>query len=482
MRSAALAIAALLTFLQTGVTAQPRAGLEPIASGLGDTLFLTAPPGDTARLFVVERRGVIRIIEHGQLLPTAFLDLRGGMLVSGNETGLLGLAFHPNYAANGHFYVNYTAQVQGQLTTRISRFVVSGMPNEANPGSETILLAYSQPFSNHNGGMMAFGPDGYLYIASGDGGSSNDPQDNAQNLNSLLGKLLRIDVDGTGQGAYGIPADNPFVGQEGARGEVWDFGLRNPWRFSFDRETGDLWIGDVGQGAMEEINYEAAGGSGGFNYGWREFEANLCNTTAESEEACTALENSVVFPVHAYPRDDGRSVTGGYMYRGALMPSLAGNYFFGDFATARVWSINPFTDPIETLREWTADIQPPEAPLTQLASFGEDAQGELYLVSLTGNVYRLSPLHSADQDGSFSFSLSELLRIIQFFSAGALHCAEGTEDGYAPGPGDQISCAPHQTDYNPANWRLSLSELLRAIQLYNVGRYSPCLGGEDGFC
>ena len=482
MRTVAILLAACLIVVAGNALAQNRVGLEPVAQGLSSPLFVTAPPGDTRRLFIVERGGAIRLLLDGMLQPTPFLTLSGNGFVSGGETGLLGLAFHPDYASNGLFFVNYTARPGAQLMTRIARFQVSANPNEANPASETILLTYDQPFANHNGGMMAFGPDGYLYMASGDGGSGNDPQDNAQNLDKLLGKLLRIDVDATDQGDYGIPATNPFVGQQGARGEIWDYGLRNPWRFSFDRLTGDLWMGDVGQGAWEEVDYEAAGGGGGNNYGWREFEANRCNTDAESQGACDALESSAVFPVHEYPRSDGQSITGGYVYRGALLPDLVGNYFFGDFVSARVWSLNLTTDPAEVVHEWTGDIQPAGTPLSQLASFGEDADGELYLVSLAGTIYRLGPVHSADQDGSFTFSLPELLRIVQFYNAGEFHCDSETEDGYAPGPGDRTSCEPHDSDYVDTDWSLTLSELLRAIQLYNFGGFSPCIGGEDGFC
>src|ERR1044071_1789417 len=252
----------------TGVTLR----LQQVATGLDFPLFLTSPPGDVSRLFVVEKTGKIRIIKDGALVTAPFLDL-SGQVSGGGEQGLLGLAFHPQYAANGRLVVNYT---DPSGDTRISAFHVSSNPDVADPASEQVLLAVDQPFANHNGGMVVFGPDGKLYVGLGDGGSGGDPNNNSQNKGTLLGKILRVDVSGTGQ--LSVPADNPFVGQSGARPEIWSYGLRNPWRFSFDRQTGDLYIADVGQNAREEIDVSAtAAGSGrGLNFGWNIMEGTAC--------------------------------------------------------------------------------------------------------------------------------------------------------------------------------------------------------------
>ena len=300
------------------------------------------------------------------------------------ERGLLGLAFHPNYATNGFFYVDYTRALDG--ATVIARYSVSANPDLANPASASVLLTIAQPFSNHNGGQLAFGPlDGYLYVGMGDGGDAGDPQNNAQNINSLLGKLLRLDVD---HGVpYSNPPDNPYVGIAGAD-QIWAIGLRNPWRFSFDRQTGDLYIGDVGQGLWEEIDFQAANTPGGLNFGWRCREGNHdYNFTGD----CTSL--SLVPAIAEYSHTVGHSVTGGFVYRGQRFPALQSRYFYADYVNGQIWSLyqsetNPLT--------WST----PELELDtslNFSSFGEDENGELYIVDYSGKVRRLADVNALDR-------------------------------------------------------------------------------------
>jgi glucose/arabinose dehydrogenase len=349
--------------------------LQPVADGLAFPLYLTAPPGDD-RLFVVEKGGRIRIVENGALLPTPFLDV-SSLVSRGSEQGLLGLAFHPDYASNGRFFVDYT-DTNGD--TRIVQYHVSSDANTADPASAHILLTVEQPYSNHNGGQLAFGPDGDLFIGMGDGGSGGDPQGHGQDAGDLLGSLLRIDVDSdTG---YAIPADNPWVDSSGARGEVWSIGLRNPWRFSFDRGNGDLYIADVGQNEIEEVNVSpSAGGRSrgrGANYGCNIMEGNSCFSSGSCDRS------GLVLPVTQYTHADGCSVTGGYVYRGDAIPSLQGTYFYADFCSGWVRSFR-FEDGTATeQRSW-----PSLAPGGSVPSFGEDARGELYLMSADGGVYRV---------------------------------------------------------------------------------------------
>ncbi len=336
-----------------------------VASGLSAPLLLTAPPGDP-RLFVVEQGGRIRIINGGTLQPTPFLDL-SDRVSNGGERGLLGLAFHPGFGRNGVIVVNYTDR---EGDTRVSTFRAGADPAVADPGSEQVVLSIAQPFGNHNGGHLAFGPDGMLYVGTGDGGSANDPQQNGQNPNRLLGKLLRVAIHD--DGGMSVPADNPFSGQAGKRAEIWASGLRNPWRFAFDREDGSLWIGDVGQGAREEVDHVAS--ARGLNFGWQEWEGNRCTRGSCSREGFT-------FPVHEYGHDDGCSITGGYPYRGkALGEALAGWYFFADYCGGWVRSIAPGG----AITEW-----PTLGGHGQITSFGEDAEGELYIVVQGGTVYRI---------------------------------------------------------------------------------------------
>lgn len=344
--------------------------LRPIAAGLERPVYLTH--ADDARLFVVEQAGVIHILDQGRWLEPPFLNIRDRVGSRSNEQGLLGLAFHPAYAENGRFFVYYT-DLAGDVI--IARYQVSDNPQQALTASETILLTIPQPFPNHNGGQLAFGPDGYLYAGVGDGGAANDPQGNAQNPRTWLGKLLRLDVDA--ETPYAVPASNPFVGDEAGRLEIWALGLRNPWRFSFDRLTGDLLVGDVGQNAWEEVNYQPAGAAGGINYGWDVMEGHQCT----AGDACDAAVYTL--PVLTYGHEAGAcSVTGGYVYRGADFPALQGYYFYADYCNGFIWAAAPGRwTPTLVLR---SGLNP--------SSFGEDAAGALYLLDHSGgSVYLLTP-------------------------------------------------------------------------------------------
>jgi len=358
-----------------------------VASGLDQPLYVTSPPGDTSRLFIMEQvTARIKILKEGEVLSEPFLDLGPRVSDSGGERGLLGLAFHPNYAQNGWFYVHYTDNDGNTVVARYQRSPDD--PDQAVYDSEQVLLTVDQPFSNHNGGMLAFGPDGYLYLGLGDGGSANDPGNRAQDGGTLLGKILRLDVDGGSP--YAIPPDNPFVNEPEVRDEIWALGLRNPWRFSFDRETGDLYIGDVGQNAWEEIDFQPADSPGGENYGWRVWEGNH----RTGRDGLSTVVPEVTFPIHEYNHDGGRcSVTGGYVYRGAALPELQGTYFFGDYCSGQVWSFRREGQQVIELQERTEELDPgPDLDLGNLSSFGEDAAGELYLVDISGGeVFKIVP-------------------------------------------------------------------------------------------
>jgi glucose/arabinose dehydrogenase len=331
-----------------------------------------ANAGDgTGRLFVVEKGGYVRIISYGQILPEPFLDLSQVITPeAATEQGLLGLAFDPNYESSGRFFVNYT---DAGGDTVIARYRVSSDPNKADPGSGKILLTIDQPFWNHNGGHLAFGPDGHLYIGTGDGGDGHDPGERAENLTTLLGKMLRIDVSAED---YSVPADNPFSPSSGAKTEIWAYGLRNPWKFSFDRATGDLYIGDVGQQYFEEINLQPASSKGGENYGWDTLEGFHCH---EPTEGCEAGDS--VLPIIEYDHSEGVSVTGGYVYRGSQIPSLQGKYLFADFGSGTIWVAQ------KNGGAWTREVF--EKTNWSIASFAEDEIGELYVVGFGGSVYQL---------------------------------------------------------------------------------------------
>ena len=350
--------------------------LQRVAEGLSFPLYVTAPTGDP-RIFIVEKDGLIKVLEAGSVLAAPFLDLTD-QVSRGSEQGLLSIAFHPNYASNGRFFVNYTDR---NGDTQIVEFRVSSDPDRADPSPVRTILSIEQPFSNHNGGLVLFGPDGKLWIGMGDGGSGGDPQENAQNLGTLLGKLLRIDVDGAAP--YTVPADNPFVGRPGARGEVWAYGLRNPWRFAFDRETGDLYIADVGQNRLEEVN--AVRGPGrGLNYGWDVMEGSEC---FEPSQGCD--QDDLTLPVVDYDHGDGCSISGGYVYRGDAIPDLRGTYFYSDYCSGFVRSFRFDGNRATEERTWS-ELEPPGND-SQVSSFGEDAAGELYLMTGGGSVYKIVP-------------------------------------------------------------------------------------------
>jgi uncharacterized repeat protein (TIGR01451 family) len=353
---------------------------EVIASGLQAPLDITHAGDGSGRLFVVEQPGRIRVIKQGALLSTPFLDITS-LVLYGGERGLLGLAFHPNYEQNGYFYVNYTRQPDG--ATVLARYRVSSNPDVADASSATILLTISQPYANHNGGCIKFGQDGYLYIGMGDGGSGGDPQNYAQNKDSLLGKMLRIDVDHGNP--YAIPADNPFVGQDGAD-EIWALGLRNPWRFSFDRLSGDLYIADVGQNAWEEVNFQPANASGGINYGWRCREGTHPYNSSPPCNDANFLA-TLTDPFTEYSHSEGYSVTGGYVYRGTRYPNLYGTYFFADYVNGKIWSIKKLSDSPLTWSTRTLEL---DADFN-ISSFGEGEDGELYIANYNqGKIHHLT--------------------------------------------------------------------------------------------
>jgi glucose/arabinose dehydrogenase len=342
---------------------------------------VAGPPDGTGRLFVVEQGGRIRIVRDGRLVDAPFLDI-SGRLSTGGERGLLGLAFPPGFGSiRSDFFVNYTDR---DGNTNISAFTVRpGQPDAADPSSERVVLHVDQPYPNHNGGILAFGPDGMLYAGLGDGGSGGDPHGNGQSLGTLLGKILRIDVSpsaGTGGAAYAVPPDNPSVGRSGARPEIWSYGLRNPWRFSFDRATGDLWIGDVGQGAWEEVDLarHADGGGRGLDFGWNRMEGNHCYPPGSS---CN--RSGLVPPVAEYGHDQGCAVVGGYVDRAPDAGPLAGVYLFSDNCSGRVWGIASGRDGVQ---------QPVvlDDGGRAISSFGEDADGRLYVTDLaSGDLLRV---------------------------------------------------------------------------------------------
>lgn len=363
--------------LLAGVGGQPR--LVRIAQGLSEPVFLTCAPGDSTRLFVVEKTGRIRIIRGGVLLKTAFLDLSDSVS-NGSEQGLLGLAFSPDYATSGRFYVSYTSPRGRQAggTSAVERYVVSRDPDLADARSGQRMLTVDQPYSNHNGGMITFGPDGYLYFGLGDGGGGGDPGGTGQDRGDLLGSLLRLDV--SGPGGYVVPPTNPYAGGGAHRPELWNYGLRNPWRFSFDRQTADLYIADVGQNAHEEIDVQPAASHGGENYGWNIMEGASCYAASSCSRAGLTL------PVVDYDHSRGCSVTGGYVYRGTAVPSLRGRYVYADYCGGWIRSFR-YQNGHATDQQVHAGL----ATRGGITSFGEDAAGELYVLTQEGTVFRIAP-------------------------------------------------------------------------------------------
>lgn len=374
------------TVTSTTTSIIPDIALHTIADGLDSPVAITHANDQSGRIFVVEQSGTIRVIKDEKLQPQPFLDINH-KVTDGGERGLLGLAFHPGFKTNGRFFVNYTAE-DDKLNTVISEFTVRN--GKADPASEQILLRITQPWGNHNGGQLAFGPDGYLYIATGDGGSANDPQNNAQSLSSLLGKILRIDVNRqTGGRYYAIPISNPFLTTENARPEIWAYGLRNPWRFSFDRLNGALYAADVGQDKTEEINIIQRG----LNYGWRVMEGPLC--TPGIYDVCNI--QLYTQPIYSYNHDIGASITGGYVYRGKQIPELCGTYIYGDFVSQAIWGLRYESGTISAHKtlfsprsvfRLAIDYFDDDGLL--ISSFGEDEEGELYVAAYqSGRIYRI---------------------------------------------------------------------------------------------
>jgi glucose/arabinose dehydrogenase len=341
--------------------------LQPFLDGLQLPVLMIPVPGDSEKLYVVEKVGRVRVVQAGTLQDQSVLDIES-LVSTGNEQGLLGLALHPDYQNNGYMFVYYT---DAAGDTQVVRYQVSN--DVADPNSAKLILTVDQPHSNHNGGMIAFGPDGYLYIGLGDGGSADDPKNRAQNMTLHLGKILRIDVNNGDP--YAIPEDNPFVGEADVLPEIWTYGWRNPWRFSFDRETGDMWLGDVGQNKYEEISVQIAGQGGG-NYGWR------CKEASHNFDRSEGCEGELIDPVLEYDHSQGVSVTGGYRYRGSAIPELQGMYVYADFGSGKIWFAAE-QDGTWGASEWQdTDLN--------ISSFAEDASGELYVIDYRGPIYKLT--------------------------------------------------------------------------------------------
>ena len=342
--------------------------LEQVDGRFRNPVYLASPPGDS-RLFIVEQAGRIRIVKNGQALSEPFLDI-ADRVRSGGEQGLLSVAFHPDYRTNGYFYVNFTDR---SGDTRVERFKVSANPDVADPASSKLVIGIDQPYANHNGGLVMFGPDGMLYVGMGDGGSGGDPHGNGQNRNALLGKILRLDVSSE---PYGIPVGNP---RTGGRAEIWAIGMRNPWRFAFDRQTGLLYVADFGQNEIEEIDVESAT-EPGLNYGWNIMEGDHCYRSSSCDR------EGLVMPKVTYNHSGGAcSVTGGFVYRGRRIPSLAGHYFYSDYCAGWLKSFRMMNGAVTDRRDWKTSEN-----LGHVVSFGEDSSGELYILTEGGKVLRIA--------------------------------------------------------------------------------------------
>lgn len=460
IKSACIGLAAVA---MAGTAAQAQLTTEVFLTGLDRPVFVTHAGDGTGRLFILEQEGAIRLVNaDGTLAATPFLDIdpsvTGGN--SGNdERGLLGLAFHPDYENNGKFYVYYTGTLStGGFGTIVSEFSVSVIPDFADQTSERRLMEFSQPFTNHNGGWIDFGPDGYLYISTGDGGSGNDPGNRAARLQFLLGKMLRIDVDNQDPGLeYAIPADNPFAndGDVDTLAEIWHYGLRNAWRSSFDQETGDLWMADVGQFSWEEINFQPAGDAGGNHYGWRCREGNQ----SAGNSGCPSSDPLWVDPVHDYNHSLGCSITGGYVYRGCeLGDEFTGKYFFSDFCTGTIWYLDPANNFARTTAFDTS---------FNVSSFGQDEDGEIYIGNLfAGTIYRLvltSPpddnndgvIDTCEPQGCSDADFAEPLGVLNFFDISAYISAYNASDSAA--------------DFAEPFGTLNFFDISAYISVYNAG-------------
>ena len=372
-------------------------GVEKIAKGFDKPIYVVSMPGDDSEILVMEQKGVIKLIKNGKVTKSPFLNISDRVhrpLFPGDERGFLGFAFHPNFLDNGYIYVHYNDKNDNTI---ISRFTLDGKFPDTS--SEKNIITLPQPYSNHNGGTIEFGNDGYLYIGLGDGGSAGDPEKRAQDLSNLFGTILRIDVNT--EKPYVIPDDNPFTYYRKFKNEIWAYGLRNPWRFSFDSLTGDMIIGDVGQYLWEEINIEYAGSAGGINYGWNIMEGNHCYP--EDVEKC--YDEKFALPVFEYPNNanyaktlfgikqpnmDGCSITGGYVYRGEMIPELYGKYIFGDYCTGKVWSIKIENNKVKDLVDHTQSILESMGKREfYLSSFGQNNKKELFLIDYNGTIYKL---------------------------------------------------------------------------------------------
>ena len=373
-----------------------------IADGYKKPVFITSYPNNAKLLYIVEQAGLIKIINDGKKLSRPFFDINKRVVNPnrpGDERGLLGFAFHPNHTNNGKFYINY---MDNDGNTIISEFSTNS-ELRADHKSERIILKLKQPYGNHNGGDIQFGPDGYLYISIGDGGKAGDPLNAGQDLSSLFGKIIRIDIE---QKPYGIPKSNPFFGQKGKREEIWAWGLRNVWRFSFDKQTGDKYLADVGQNKWEEVNFEPASSKGGLNYGWRIMEANHCY---DPKENCPT--EGLIKPIIEYPNDanhpafafriieelsfsetdvEGCSVTGGYVYRGKKIKSMQGQYIFGDYCSGNIWTLKVVNGKAINFKNRTEEINIGGGEFTTyISSFGQDSDGEIYIIDYNGGIYKL---------------------------------------------------------------------------------------------
>jgi glucose/arabinose dehydrogenase len=370
--SKSLLLCMIFLLISPGVWAAPIIGVQPIVTGLANPVAITHAGDGSGRLFITLKGGKVIIYDGTRVLSEPFIDL-SSLVSTNSERGLLSVAFHPSYESNGFFFVNYT-NTEGD--TVIARYTVSGDANVADQNSALVLLKITQPFQNHNGGQLQFGPDGYLYIGMGDGGSGGDPQNNAQNPGMLLGKMLRIDVDGGVP--YAIPASNPFVDNPEALDEIWAFGLRNPWRFSFDRQTGDLFIGDVGQSSWEEVDFQRAISPGGENYGWRLMEGTHCYNPATD---CN--DGTLTLPIIEYDHSVGCSITGGYRYRGAQNRELFGVYLYADYCSGRIWGATEDGNGGWMVKELLdTDFR--------ITTFGEDETGEIYVADFqSGAIYQI---------------------------------------------------------------------------------------------
>ena len=387
----------ILTLIPLILFAEEKLSSILIADGFEKPVFVTSYPNDAKLLYVVEQAGVIKVIKNGDKIKQPFFDINNNVVNPsrpGDERGLLGFAFHPKHITNGKFYINY---MNNDGYTIVSEFLVNSKLN-ADHNSERILLKLKQPYRNHNGGDIQFGPDGYLYISIGDGGKAGDPLNAGQDLNTLLGKIIRINVD---QEPYGIPKSNPYYGQKDKRSEIWAWGLRNVWRFSFDKKTGDIYYGDVGQNKWEEINFEPASSNGGINYGWRIMEANHCY---DPKENCP--QKGLTKPIIEYPNDanymmilgggsqtetEGCSVTGGYVYRGKKIKSISGVYIFADYCSGNIWTTRVENGIAKNFKNRTDEINIGGGDFTTyISSFGQDSDGEIYIVDYNGGIYQLT--------------------------------------------------------------------------------------------